>query len=278
MFNPKRLAWAVALATVTGAAFAGTATTSTAAWGVGEVQIHDPRILDLSGEYDLVGTTHSIHLRIVQDLRGHLITTATVTENLDNVTTSLPMLGGINANGKSPLNLLLAGARRPPRPPQNSNGGILPPLPPLRGIPAAEIRGRLIGDHFHLFVDVHGLDGASRFQADLTPQNPARGAVVSDSAAVAGPNGSLVTTRTITLPSSVHHMRGIEARRGIADRLTVGLPAVQRSSVFSPPPFGMELQGAIDSSNTFHKRKNIVRVGYGNLDSTSGTLVTHTGL
>lgn len=276
MISLKQTAVALALATSTALASAATGTTFTAAWGIGEVRINDPRILDLSGEYDLVGTTHSLHLRIVQDLRGHLITTATVTQIADNVTTTFPMLGGIGANGKAPLGLQLAGSRRPPPAPFGSAFN-LPPSGPPRDVPAATIRGRLFGDHFHVFVEVRGLHGGSRFEADLTPQNTARGGVIADSPAVSGPNGGLITTRTITLPASVHHLRGVEARRGISDRLNIGAPPPPRQpSINPPPPFGMDLLGAINDQQQFLRRKNIVRIGYGNLDSTSGTVVSRT--
>ncbi|MGI8907649.1 MAG: hypothetical protein ACR2IE_14300 [Candidatus Sumerlaeaceae bacterium] len=273
MYSPKRLTWVLAFATLTSFAGAAEGTTFTQAWGVGEVAINDRRILDLTGQYDLVGTSHSLHLRIVQDRRGRLLTSATLTNNFDNVTTSFPMMGGIHANGKSPLVLELAGARRPPQPPP---GDAVNPPPPRHGI-GATIRGRLVGNHFHVFVEVRGPRGGSRFQADLTPENQARGAIVSDAPALQGPNGGLATTRTVTLPSHVYHLRGVEVRRGIADRLTIGAPPPRRTLNFNPPPpFGMDLQGAITDTDQFRRRKNIVRIGYGNLDSTSGTLVTHT--
>lgn len=254
------------------------------AYGVGEVIVDDPRILDLSGQYTFATTTMSVALRVVQDGRGRLVGNYTVTRD-GHTTGPFPAVGSLAVRPRGPLHFELAG-----RPPLHGGDGSTTVPPPTTYPPdtqeqhltsatlALHVRGVYDGTAFRTRVRLQTPGGPAVLHRPLHPRNPRRGAVVADSHAFQPHPGTLVSTRTVTLPWGEKRFGAVERTYRRTSHFAVGGPHRHKAhgTLAPPPPFGMRLHGASTSAGDFHVFLDHLRLGYGHLDSTTATAVAKT--
>jgi hypothetical protein len=241
---------------------------------LGKIQCTANRILSVSGQYTLDSTTHSLQLRIVQDPRGVLVSTGTITIKETGETTGpFNLTGRLGlASTSAPLSLSLAGGMMPPPPPQpvpqmvgpGPNPGPGPGTPMTSG-PRVMIQGRLAGDAFDLNVAVDGFGPPSRFMTRLLPVNPMRGFVISDAQSRLYWPGILSSRRVVNLPYGTFTVPAMQVNR---TGFTMFLMP-NTSPMMAPPtpgmPFGIQLFGVV-ANNVFNITRNTVTVGYGTMD------------
>lgn len=260
-------------------------------FGVGEVRVEDPRILDLSGEYTLgAETTAPVRVNIVQDARGRLTGSYRPLTNAV-ATTITPAMGFLSVERGRPLVLEFrgqAGGPPPPPPPRDGTAapatadhptsGPRPPQPPPAHASALLLRGVLQGDGFAAHVDlVTSGVGRAVYNARLTPLKTARGLRISDEPAVRLGNNTLVSTRTATFPWGTLRIDAAErADRGrtLLEARAQRPPRGSFSAV--PPPFNLSLHGAAATAGGFNVYRDTIALGYGVIDATSTTRVLKT--
>lgn len=271
---------AAALVAGTLAVSAGTAQGQTdpppAAYGIGEVDVNDPRILDLSGDYTISGTTVSVSFHMVQDGRGRLAGNYTLT--LDgNTTGPFPAFGSLMTGPRQPVRFEFGRRPRPQSVQHHRNIGPGPgPGSPPPG-PSVHIRGVQHEGGFRTTAVVNTRRGPMALRGPLVPDNPARGATVGDAQAVRVSPSTLLSTRTLTLPWGTRLARAVERTDLAGSHFGVNQRTLQPTTHLAPPPpFALRLDGSATSGDDFNVHLSHIRLGYGALDSTTATAVTKT--
>lgn len=245
----------------------GTTSPTQQIWPIGRVVCNDPRILDLTGVYTLTGTSHTVRLSIVQDPRGMLVSTATITLRDGRTTGPFHCSGRLKVGSVGPLSMSLAGGRGLAPAPTSADVT----LPGIASVPLLTINGIYEAGAFRNRVTISGFGPFERFQAPLRPLKDARGFVVSDANTIRLTPLGLLTTRTVTLPWMQLRMNAVQPRSNLPLQLV--MPAWRTGrDLLQQPAFAMELTGAL-STTGFQTRRNVVRLGYGALDVTTGTAV-----
>jgi hypothetical protein len=265
-------------------------TDPTTTFVVGRGECRDNRILDMSGAYRLEGTTHTLEVGLVQDPRGRLITTATVTLADGSTTGPFQLFGRLIAFPKERLKFVLVSGDGIPDLPRIESDilgrlegqidgvppGQLPPPPtddPTSGPaippgPFIMIAGVLEGPAFHVHVLVKGYGmGREDFDTLLLPRNPKRGYVIEDVVSRNLGRGRFASIRMIRLPWGTTALPAVQTNRGAEIRLQLPPPeSIRAKPQFLRPAFGDDIQ-AVDEAGTIRVRRNQVKLGYGLLES-----------
>lgn len=200
---------------------------SSTTFAVGQIVSTDNRILDVSGDYDLSTVGSTVSLSIIQDDRGRLSATATITSDDGSSSAPVQLTGHLQLTAQSRLRLQLNG----------------------KGV---NIRGDWDGTAFQLSVKAPGVAPGS--VVALTPVNTERGFTIEDSPWTEQGKKQLRSTRTVLLPWGSVTTRATQKVKG--NSLTYS----QHSS-----SFGIDLRGDVDDSTTFTATRTQIHTGFGSL-------------
>ncbi len=286
MIRLARQAFAIGLtaaAAASGAANKGNDGTSGSAtlYGVGEIVIADARILDLTGAYDLASTetSASVTLNIVQDARGKLVGTYVLTE-ADGVTTAgpFPAAGNLAVEREKTVKFTFTGSANEPGGPGNGRGpGNGKGNGRGRGKSSMQAKGVYTGAAFAVEVRLKNKSGQQRWEGPLTPENPARGATVSDGVGMGVRKNASASTRTVTLPWGGAELNALQRRAGDHTHFYASSGMAGKSKrgkgLGKPGVFETRIKGEGTSGSAFVVYENRVRLGYGHLNSAAFTTV-----
>jgi len=249
---------------------------------VGTVTCTDNHILDVSGNYTLTGTSHTVTLSITQDARGRLSTTATVTL-ADGSTTQVTLTGHLQLSDHNSLRIQLDGGGAAKSGDDNDDNDDNADNDHERGSRhggeshkdkttssvSVSISGPWNGTSFQVTVKITDPAGNETFNSTITSQKPARGFTIADAVSTLQSNGkSYRSTRTVTLPWGT--VTGV-AKQDNNDKKGVSFSMHSGN-------FGLDLSGNV-SGNTFTTTKVQVHTGYGELKSNpSSTTVAPSAL
>lgn len=230
-------------------------------FGVGEVSVADPRILDLSGEYGLSDGSLTVTLSLIQDARGRLAGSYSVSEGSTSVG-PYPVVGSLAVERSQPLRFEVRG--------RSGNGGN-----------RVEMRARGIFDGTEFTTALRLKSNGSTYQTTTTlvPALAERGALLSDGQAYLLKNGStLISTRTLSLPWGTLDLPAIERTFLNGTQFAAG-GTVPRKGVFGrPEKTGLKLMARTGATGELEVYLNHVRLGYGHLESAEYTTVTKSAL
>jgi hypothetical protein len=224
---------------------------------IGQVICNDNRILDLSGPYQIGGTTLTLNLAIVQDLRGTLVSTGTLVRPNEPPSPPFQLTGRLNVGTTTPLTFFLKNAQPPTT--VTATTSLVPPPPPPP--PPVVVEGLWVGNGFDTRVRVYTTTTVLELRGFVVPRNPFRGFRVADAPAkLIGP-GVFASFRTIRLPNGTLSLPAVQSVFGTGLRLKI-------PGMSMPNPVlnqtGMELLGA-PTPTGFNVIQNKVMLGYGTI-------------
>lgn len=258
---------------------------------IGSIICSDSRILDLTGDYVLSNTLASIAFSIVQDDRGRLVTSSTVSSS-GTAASSLMLHGHLQLTGHSNLRVQLnggddddsdegdddsdsddrSGTKDGDDDDDSDDDGSDDDDDSTSGL-SVHLRGYWDGTTFQTEVRINGENGGETITGTLTPVNAVRGFSIAVSGARGNGNGNsngnsngkgkakLRSTGTVTLPWGTETVRLQQQNKGT-------YTCIKGNS----GDFGIDLRGSVDSSTTFTLSRGRVRVGYGNVEPEASTV------
>lgn len=217
---------------------------------IGSVSTSDTRILDLTGDYvlssTLVGdTSSSLVLSIVQDGRGRLVSSTTLTL-ADGTTTWTTLTGHLQLTAQTNLRFQLEGGLT------SVDGGTTDSITTATGV-NAHIVGYWNGTAFNTTAVIEMNGQTSTFGGSIVPVNPLRGFTISDTTQTLALHGPSRSVRTVTLPWGT-------------ETVTVQQKANKNFFMFMAHSanFGIDLRGSASSSGLNLSRAQI-HLGYGSV-------------
>ncbi|MCX7019733.1 MAG: hypothetical protein WCK47_03300 [bacterium] len=235
---------------------------------VGRVVCKDPRILDMSGGYKFDATTFSLSLVIVPDMRGQLITSATLTLADGRTTGPFPMFGSLMARPKGLLRFMIAGGDKPTSCSDHQQAGI-DPGPPDSCCTTPTLIVRVAGiqkdENFHVSVAFNWEGTLGYLATEMIPVNELRGFIVED--AISKPAGQYKWTsqRKVTLPWGEFTLPAVQKNERSYVNFTVGSGDYGPHSPMPRLTFGLTLRGKA-IGNSLGELRTSTKVGYGVLN------------
>jgi len=219
---------------------------------IGSVSTSDTRILDLTGDYvlssTLVGdTSSSLVLSIVQDARGRLVSSTTLTL-ADGTTTQITLTGHLQLTAQTNLRFQLEGGTDSDD--DDSTDTIDDSTTSDIGV---HIVGYWNGVSFNTTAVIE-IDGQTyTFGGSIVPVNPLRGFTISDTTQTLSLHGPSRSARTVTLPWGT-------------ETITVMQKANKKFFMFQghSANFGIDLRGTATLTGLDLSRAQI-HLGYGSV-------------
>ncbi|MBX7245602.1 MAG: hypothetical protein K1X53_08880 [Candidatus Sumerlaeaceae bacterium] len=265
---------------------------------LGRIEVSDSRILDVSGSYTLSSSTSTVELDIVQDSRGKLLSTATLTLGDQPTTGPIQLNGELKVKSNGVLSLSLKGGEDDDDSSDDSSsvsksrGGHDDPSGDDHGDKGdddttdtedesddstgvhVEIKGDYDGAAFNVTVDARVPGASDSFAAVLTPVNTARGAVVEDAAWTASGQNIKKSTRNVTIPTGLQSLPAQQKTTGNSIQFNVnnGNDSGRKQSN-NGKRFSLGVQGTA-TDGAFTLKSSVINPGYGQMDVTASTVVS----
>jgi hypothetical protein len=233
--------------------------TSTPLFLVGRVAVHDPRILDVTGNYLLEGSQHEVELNLIQDPRGMLRAFAYVSRPDSETSVAMRLNGRLNVASTGPLTMQLGNAPMILGLPRLGTSANLVTTRPI-----VTIAGPLQGPAFRLMVNIRNVGTTETFVATLEPVKRARGFMVADGAPTRVAPNVFRSLRRLNFPWGSTSLPAVQ-NNGPGSRITFRIPDWQVFTRFLFAPFHMNLIGTA-TEGEFVVTRNTVRLGYGLLE------------